>query len=174
LRDFQAAHPRVSTEIRVSNTGVLLQDMARGELDLVVGSRCHGDRIGRLLWREPLVWAYARGATPSLVAAIPLAFFPEPCPYRDAALAALGVAGRESRIALVSPSVGSLRAAAAAAFAVTPLSRSLLTPQLHALGPDAGLPDLPDVEFIVVERTHDCPGEVGELTGNIVQAAGRF
>ncbi|HEV2673693.1 MAG TPA: LysR substrate-binding domain-containing protein [Aliidongia sp.] len=174
LRQFQSVRVGVSLEVRVANTGLLLADLARGELDLVVGSRCRGDQTGQLLWREPLVWAYAKGGLPETVPALPLALFPEPCPYRDAALASLAAAGRDWRIAVVSPSVASLRAAAAAAFAVTPLNRSLLTPQLDALGADAGLPALPDVEFMVFTQKHDGPREIAELTGEIVRAARLF
>jgi len=174
LRDFQATRSGVTIEARVVNTGVLLADMERGELDLVVGSRCQGDYTGHLLWREPLVWAYAKRALPDTLSPLSLALFPEPCPYRDAALAALAAAGREWRISMVSPSVGSLRAAAGSAFAVTPLNRSLLTSQLQALGPNAGLPDLPEVEFMVFSRGQDGSPETGDLSNEIVRAAQLF
>ena len=174
LRDFQATRAGVTIEVCVANAGVLLVSMERGELDLVVGSRCQGDHTGQLLWREPLVWAYAKGALPDTVSPLSLALFPEPCPYRDAALAALAIAGREWRISLVSPSVGSLRAAAACAFAVTPLNRSLLTSQLQALDQDAGLPALGDVEFMVFSRGREGPPEIDDLSNEIVRAARLF
>ena len=174
LQQFQSARPGVSMEIHVANTGLLLASMDRGELDLVVGSRCRGDQTGQLLWREPLVWAYAKGSLPDERAPLPLALFPEPCPYRDAALAALAAAGREWRVAVVSPSVGSLRAAAAAGFAVSPLNRSLLTPQLQALGSDAAMPALPDVEFMVFSQKQGGPREIAEVADEIVRAARLF
>jgi DNA-binding transcriptional LysR family regulator len=174
LRRFQNTRPALTLEVRVANTGLLLAGMEAGELDLVLGSRCHGEQRGQLLWREPLVWAYAKGAAPEDTAPLPLALFPEPCPYRDAALAALAAAGRESRIAVVSPSVAGLRAAAAAALAVTPLNRSLLTPQLRALASDVEMPALPEVEFMVFSRPHGGPAELGDLANEIVNAAKRF
>ena len=66
------------------------------------------------------MWAYAKGNLPDAVAPLPLAVFAEPCPYREAALAALATITRPWRIAVVSPSVAGLRAAAAAALAVSP------------------------------------------------------
>ena len=174
LRDFQATRSGVTIQVRVANAGVLLAAMERGELDLVVGSRCQGDHTGHLLWREPLVWAYAKGELPDTLSPLSLALFPEPCPYREAALAALAVAGREWRISMVSPSVGSLRAAAGSAFAVTPLNRSLLTSQLQALGRNAGLPDLPEVEFMVFSSGQEGPPEIGDLSNEIVRAAQLF
>ncbi|MBB2974448.1 LysR substrate-binding domain-containing protein [Mesorhizobium sp. RMAD-H1] len=172
LQRFQAGRPGLTLEVCVANTGSLLTSMELGELDLVLGSRCHGDQMGQLLWREQLVWAYAKGADLENVLPLPLALFPEPCPYRDAALATLAAAGRESRIAVVSPSVAGLRAAAATGLAVTPLSRSLLTSQLRAL--DNELPELPEVEFMVFSRPHGGPKELGDLTNEITSAATRF
>jgi DNA-binding transcriptional LysR family regulator len=174
LRRFQDRRPGLTLEIRVANTGLLLAAMEAGELDLVLGSRCHGDHTGQLLWREPLVWAFAKGASPEDLVPLPLVLFPEPCPYRDAALAALAAAGREWRIAMVSPSVAGLRAAAAAALGVAPLSQSLLTSGLRALAAEAALPDLPEVEFMVFSRPHGGPSELGDLTNEIVNAAKRF
>jgi len=174
LCEFQSARPGTSVEIRVANTGLLLASLERRELDLVIGSRCNGDQRGQLLWREPLVWAYAKANLPTEVGPLPLAPFPEPCPYRDAALAALAAIGRDWRIAVVSPSVGSLRAAAASGFAVTPLNRSLLTPQLQALGADTRLPALPEVEFMVFSQSHDDRPIVAEITNEIVRAARLF
>jgi DNA-binding transcriptional LysR family regulator len=171
LRKFQSRRPEVSMEISVANTGLMVASLDRGDLDLVVGSRCQGDQTGQLLWREPLVWAYAKASLPDQAGPLPLALFPEPCPYRDAALAALAAAGRTWRIAVVSPSVGSLRAAAAAAFAVTPLNRSLLTPQLQALGADVKLPALPEVEFVVFSKRHDVESAIADLMNEIVRAA---
>lgn len=174
LRRFQNSRPALTLEVRVANTGLLLAGMEAGELDLVLGSRCHGEQTGQLLWREPLIWAYAKGAAPEDTAPLPLALFPEPCPYRDAALAALAAAGREWRIAVVSPSVAGLRAAAAAALAVTPLNRSLLTPQLRALASEVEMPELPEVEFMVFSRPHGGPAELGDLANEIVDAVKRF
>jgi len=173
LRRFQGTRPNLTLEVSVANTGVLLDSMDRGNLDLVVGSRCEGDQKGELLWRDPLVWAYAKGSSPDSVAPLPLAVFPEPCPYREAALAALASITRPWRLAVVSPSVAGLRAAAAAALAVSPINRSLLTPQLRALGREAGMPDLPDVEFMVFCRAHQGGRETVELTNEIRRAAER-
>jgi DNA-binding transcriptional LysR family regulator len=171
LRRFQLTHEHVTLEVQVANTSLLLDSMNQGNMDLVLGSRCHGAQAGELLWREPLVWAYAKGKLPDAISPIPLALFPEPCPYRDAALAALASAARAWRIAVVSPSVAGLRTAAGAAFAVAPLNRSLLTAQLCKLGRESGMPDLPEVEFMVFFRAHDFQRELSDLAHEIGQAA---
>src|SRR4029450_7313432 len=79
LCDLQSANPAMSTEITVANTGTLLAGLNSGDLDLVVGSRCEGDQAGSLLWREPLVWAYAKTGIPDSVAPLCLALFAGPC-----------------------------------------------------------------------------------------------
>lgn len=148
LRKFQDSRLGKTLEIQIANTSALLDTMERGELDLIVGCRCRGDQTGRHLWSEPLVWAFARGVPLDKTTTIPLGLFPEPCPYRDAALAALATADRPWRIAMVSPSLGSLTSMAAAALAVTPLNAGSVPRFLRAVDGDTELPPLPDVEFV--------------------------
>ena len=85
-------------------------------------------------------------------APIPLAVFPEPCPYRDAALAALASNNSKWRIASVSPSLGSLTAMAEAGLAVTPLNASSIPASLNSAEANDKLPRLPDVEFVAHVR----------------------
>jgi DNA-binding transcriptional LysR family regulator len=158
----------------VANTGTLLHDLEAGRLDLVVGGRCTGERRGHTLWREPLVWMYAKGASFVKNSAVPLALFPDPCPYRDAALALLAGAGQKWRIAVVSPSVAGLRAAALSGFAITPLNRSLLAPQLAVLGKRSGMPRLPEVEFVIFEAKQKRSAEATVVMDEIVRAANTF
>ena len=174
LAHVQQSRPQIYVEVCVANTGTLLHDLEAGRLDLVVGGRCTGERRGHTLWREPLVWMYAKGASPAKSSAVPLALFPDPCPYRDAALALLAGAGQKWRIAVVSPSVAGLRAAASSGLAVTPLNRSLLTPQLDALGKRSGLPRLPEVEFVIFEAKQKRNAEATVIIDEIVRAASTF
>jgi DNA-binding transcriptional LysR family regulator len=146
LHAFGLRNPGLALDITIGVPGTLLQGMDRGELDFVLGGRCHDDRPGRPLWREPLVWAAAEWMSVDLSLPLPLAVFPEPCPYREAALAALAHAGIDSRIALVCSSSGGVLAAVRAGLAVTPMLASRLESGLQTLA-DARLPTLPNVEF---------------------------
>ncbi len=146
-------------EIQISNTTSLLETMDRGELDLIIGCRCRGDQSGIHLWSEPLRWAV--GKTPLETGApLPLAVFPEPCPYRDAALAGLAAKNSKWRIASVSPSLGSLMALAAAGLAITPLNSSSIPAKLQTVDTNELLPSLPNVEFVA----HIRPGLSEENT----------
>lgn len=173
LQQSRRARRGSTLEVRVGNAGLLLAAMELGELDLVVCCRCHGDQAGQVLWREPLLWACAADGSAAEEDPLPLALFPEPCPYRDAALAALAAAGREWRIAAVSPSVAGLRGAISASLAVSPLNRSAITPRMRVLGAEAGLPELPEVEFAIYLRLQEGPQEIAKIADAIKEAARR-
>uniref|UniRef100_A0A9E8A9L1 LysR family transcriptional regulator n=1 Tax=Bosea sp. NBC_00436 TaxID=2969620 RepID=A0A9E8A9L1_9HYPH len=166
LRKFQDSRSDRTLEIQISNTPALLESMDRGELELIVGCRCRGDQSGIHLWNEPLRWAFGK-APLDTDATIPLAVFPEPCPYREAALAALASKSCKWRIASVSPSLGSLTAMAAAGLAVTPLNSCSIPTKLLSAEANERLPALPDVEFVA----HVRPGlseENTQLTRSVI------
>jgi DNA-binding transcriptional LysR family regulator len=170
LQAFSLRYPRIAFSARVGIPGELLQAMDRHEFDVVIGGRCHDARPGRVLWREPLVWAGASWASLPSGAPVPIALLPEPCPYREASLAALARSGIDYRIALVCPSGAGLCAAAQAGFAVTPIIQSQLAHGLRAIEPDAGLPALPDVEFTMFAQPGASEDVANELCNAIVLA----
>ncbi len=149
---FRRVHPRVRLEVHVGISRALLPALDAGELDLVLGKRCAGDQRGEMLWHEPLVWAFARDADVETSSPLPLAFFPEPCVYREAAINALSGKGQAFEIVYVSPSFSGVKAAAAAGLAMTPLPASVMTPDLRAVEPHEGAPPLPDGEFVLFRR----------------------
>lgn len=167
LRKFQDSRTGKTLEIHISNTTGLLETMERGELDLIIGCRCRGEQTGKHLWSEPLLWAFGK-APLDLNAPVPLAVFPEPCPYRDAALAALASANSQWRITTVSPSLGSLAAIAEAGLAITPLNSSSVPPSLYSSEANARLPSLPDVEFVAHVRPN-LPDETMRLTYSVIE-----
>ncbi|AOI60612.1 LysR substrate-binding domain-containing protein [Burkholderia diffusa] len=170
MQAFAVRYPRIAFSIRVGIPGELLQALDRGELDVVIGGRCHDGPTGRVLWREPLVWAGAERAPLTPGVPVPIALLPEPCPYREASLAALARAGVDYRIVLVCPSGAGLRAAAHAGFAVTPILHTQLVHGLCAIPSDAGLPALPDVEFTMFAAP-GAPARVIDELGNAIVLA---
>lgn len=173
LRRFKASNPGVVLEVEVGIPSVLFQALDEERLDLVLGSRCHREARGWRLWREPLVWAFAEHDIIASHEALPLAFFPEPCPFREAAIAALASNPYPWRIAYVSPSISSVRAAALAGLAVTPLPRSALGSGLREMGLEDGLPELPDAEFLVCVNERKCREPIRLLADMIRDAAAR-
>jgi DNA-binding transcriptional LysR family regulator len=173
LRRFKAANPGVLLEVEVGIPVILFQALDDERLDLVLGSRCRSDARGWRLWQEPLVWAFAQHDAIASQEPLPLAFFPEPCPFREAALSALALKQQPWRIAYVSASLSSVRAAALAGLAMTPLPRSALGDGLRELGPADGLPELPDAEFLVCIHEDRCRDPIRALADMIRDAAAR-
>jgi DNA-binding transcriptional LysR family regulator len=147
LQRFKTNYPAVSLELHVGITGSLLETLKEGGLDIVLGIACGADGADEVMWSEKLVWAFATSVPVDRLQPIPLAFFPEPCPYRAAAIAALKGARMRWRLACTSPSAAGLYAAANFGFGVTPLLRSQLDQGLKDVGKELGLPPLPTADF---------------------------
>ncbi|MHC8344665.1 LysR substrate-binding domain-containing protein [Pseudomonas sp. RT6P73] len=146
VQAFAAQYPGMEIEVQVNIPGSLLALMKQGHLEVVIGSLCETSEAGLLLWQEPLVWAWSAQPVTRLPTPLPLALFPEPCPYREAALTRLAQAGIAQRTAMLCSSTAGLRAAALAGFAVAPMPLSQLGHGLAVLGAEQGLPDLPDAQ----------------------------
>ncbi|RQS35550.1 LysR family transcriptional regulator [Burkholderia sp. Bp8992] len=149
MRRHCAARRGLRLDLVVDIGDSLFRRHANGEFDLVIGSRCSHFGQGTTLWQEPLVWAFARHE-PLPEGDVPLACFPDPCPYRGAAVKALALAGMGYRIACESPSVAGILTFARAGIAIAPLPRSALDDTLRELGVSEGLPELSDMEFVMM------------------------
>jgi DNA-binding transcriptional LysR family regulator len=149
LRSFKFDNPAVEVTLHIDITGPLLDSLASGHLDIVFGITCGSVNADEILWKDQLVWAFSESATVDRAQPLPVAFFPEPCPLRAAAVAALSGSGARWRLACVSPSAAGIRAAASFGLGVTPTLRSQLAPGLVEVGSELELPALPVVEFAV-------------------------
>ncbi|MBB1251356.1 LysR substrate-binding domain-containing protein [Rhizobium sp. G21] len=151
LEGFARSHPSVDLELTVALSGPLFQMQDNGEIDLVLAKRRLGETRGALLHREPLVWL-ARDPDHSLMQTpLPLIAFPSPSVTRSIALEALNKAGVTWRISCTCGSLSGLTAAAKAGMGVFVQPRSLAPPGLREI-PAGRLPELEDVEFVLVER----------------------
>src|SRR5258705_9705731 len=92
----------------------------RGGLTSCSQSARSGTSKGRLVWREPLVWAPADTFDLVPGAALPLALYRERSVSPEAALAALNDNELTWEIIYTSPSLTSVRAAALAGLAIPP------------------------------------------------------
>ncbi|WP_311881874.1 MULTISPECIES: LysR family transcriptional regulator [unclassified Pseudomonas] len=169
LQDCAAQHPGMQIEVQVNIPGTLLGQMQQGDLEMVIGSLCETGESGRLLWQEPLVWAWAAQPVTQLPMPLPLALFPEPCPYREAALTRLAQAGISRRTAMLCSSTAGLRAAALSGFAVAPMPASQLGPGMAALGAEQRLPALPDAQFRLFVAPHADPQMLDAVSQVIVE-----
>lgn len=148
LARFARAHPLVALETTCALTLTLLERFHAGQFDMVLvkrtpGAPAAGDGAG--VWREPLVWVCDKAGRALDEARAPLAVAPEPCVYRQRAVAALNRAGRAWRVSYVCESLAGLKAAVAEGLGVSVLPR----------GAAAGLrivepPDLPGLEAVEI------------------------
>src|ERR1700704_4137929 len=152
LRRFATLHSGVKLEVQIGVSAELIEQLNAGRLDVVFAKRPLGTSKGRLVWREPLVWAAADAFEFTPGAALPLALYRERSVSREAALAALHAGEFAWEIVYTSPSLTGVRAAALAGLAITPLPASALIAGLRILDADAGLPRLPDLEFAIYEK----------------------
>ncbi|WP_018929783.1 LysR substrate-binding domain-containing protein [Pseudomonas umsongensis] len=169
FQDFAAQYPGMEIDVQVGIPGTLLALMKQGHLELVIGSLCETSDTGLLLWQEPLVWAWSAQPVTELPTPLPLALFPEPCPYREVALTQLARAGIAQRTAMLCSSTAGLRAAALAGFAVAPMPVSQLGQGLAVLGAEQGLPDLPDAQFRLFSAPEADQAIVAAVTQLIVE-----
>jgi DNA-binding transcriptional LysR family regulator len=166
LHRFGSRHPEIEVELEIGIGPRLFEMVETQELDLAVGSFCKGRTEGRRLWSDRLVWAFAeRVEVPN---ELPLAFFPEPCPYREAAIRALAGSQKRWRIVSMSSSLAGVRVAAMAGLAVTPLPLHTIRPGLRILGQQEKMPRLPAIEYVLKTRESDARPAVSAL-GNLVQ-----
>ena len=89
LGRFAKLHAGVKLEVQIGVSAELIEQLNAGRLDVVFAKRPLGTSKGRLVWREPLVWAAADTFDLVPGAALPLALYRERSVSREAALAAL-------------------------------------------------------------------------------------
>lgn len=169
VQDFAAQYPGMEIEVQVNIPGSLLTLMKQGQLDMVIGSLCETSEAGLLLWQEPLVWAWSAQPVTRLPTPLPLALFPAPCPYREAALTRLAQAGIAQRTAMLCSSTAGLRAAALAGFAIAPMPLSQLGQGLAVIGAEQGLPALPDAQCRLFASPEADQAMVAAVTQLIVE-----
>jgi DNA-binding transcriptional LysR family regulator len=77
LGRFAALHPGLRLEVQIGVSADLIKQLNAGRFDVVFAKRPLGTSKGRLVWREPLVWAAADTFDLIPGAALPLALYRE-------------------------------------------------------------------------------------------------
>ncbi len=173
LRDFRHLYPRVALELTVSQSPTLQRRVESGHLDLAFVKYSRGEGHGRLVRRDRLVWAAVEGAQLEPGRPVPLVVYQAPSITRSAAVAALEETGVPYRVTCTVRGVNGVLAAARAGLGVAIFSRSLLPEDLVELPADAGLPELGDVDLVLLTNPRSATGAADALTAAIL-AAGRL
>lgn len=152
FKQFGHKYPRISVEVLCGGGCDLETWFAKGDLDLYVNTSASIPSGSEIIARTPLVWAASRHHLVHLEKPLPLAMFPTSCSYFACATAALNKTGIDYRVAYSSPSLAGLHAAVASGMAVTVLTPESLPPESKILGPEEGLPLLPQVSIYMMRK----------------------
>ena len=150
LATFARRHPEVDIELRAGLSHDLYDVFDAGLLDVVLVKRRTGDRRGTLVWQEAIRWIGHVDVRTDPGEPLPLLLYPAPSVTRALAIETLEAVDRQWRVAFTSASLTGLTAAARAGLGVMPHSARLMPAGLVLLGPDPGLPALPEMEFVVL------------------------
>lgn len=173
LESFRRDHPEVELELTVELSGTLHRQLAAGRLDLVLAKRRTGDTHGELVWRDALTWIGAPQLRIDPDRPVPLILFPPPGLTRARALEVLEEHGRSWRIACTSASLSGLVAAAHAGLGVMAHTRGLIPPGLTPVPARAGLPELGDVDFVLLHgHRRDAAQEAADALAAAILAGG--
>jgi DNA-binding transcriptional LysR family regulator len=171
LRKFTQDHPLVDLELTVGLSGALHEQLGADQLDLVFAKRRPGAQHGDLVWREEMVWFGRPGFRLEPDQPVPLIVLEPPSITREQALDALERHGRAWRIGCTSSSQSGVHAAALAGVGIGPHARSLVPPGLEELVPNADLPSLGHVEFIIQRNSRRKNGPATALA-SVIQNSG--
>lgn len=173
LREFRQSHPRIDLELTVTQSGTLHRRLDAGHLDLVFVKNEPGDARGQLVRRDRLVWVGLERTTVELDRPVPLVAYQAPSFSRTAALRALERAGRTWRITCITKEINGVIAATLAGLGIAVFPQSLIPADLIQLSGQQGLPELGDVDIMLLTSPR-APREAAlALTTAILNNTGR-
>lgn len=170
LRDFRQLYPRIDLELTVAQSSALHKRLESRHLDVAFVKHDAGDGRGRLVRRDRLVWSAVQGARIDPEKPMPLVVYQAPSLSRTRAVAALDAAGRAYRITCTVRGVNGMLAAARAGLGVASFARSLMPDDLVELPASADLPELGEVDFVLMTNPRAATEPVEALTTAILSS----
>ena len=143
LKSFNRAWPRVSVSLVPGASLGLLEDLARGDVDVTMATEPQVQPGGEVLLDDDLVWVGCRDGRAYTLEPLPITVGHRQCIFRTACLAALAETGREWRTVVDNGNMLSVYAAMEADLAVTALMASTVPDGMEVLSEEHGLPPLP-------------------------------
>ena len=170
LARFALTYPDVLVEMRCENSDVIKKAVDKGELDIGICTQISDG--GQVIYHDPVVWAADTEFIMQKHKTVSIAVFEDDCIFRSWAIDALEKSGISYRIVYVSRSISGLIDAVRAGFAIAPIIRSNVPPDLKIIGLDNGLPVLP-VSNIVLHKTKKVTSEIIEcFSEHIIKSFG--
>ncbi|GIH20146.1 LysR substrate-binding domain-containing protein [Rugosimonospora africana] len=168
LRDFQQLYPRIALELTVSQSVTLSRRVESGHLDVAFVKYNTGERHGRLVRRDRLVWAGVEGTRVQFDRPVPLIVYQAPSLSRSTGVQALEEAGIAYRVTCTVRGVNGVLAAVRAGLGIAIFARSLVPEDLVELPPTSGLPELGEIDLVLLTNPRAATGAVDALTAAIL------
>ncbi len=167
IKAFAEARPQVEIALVCAASPQLADGLAAGTVDLAVIEEPVGAGSGECLAVERLVWVGARDGRAHLKRPMPVSLVADACAFRPAVLAALGQAGLPWRTVFENGNIEATTATVRTDLAVTAWLAATVPGDLAILGPEAGLPPLPDFAINLHMATHDGGPAVQEFARHV-------
>ena len=171
LRDFRRLYPKVDLELTVGQSTALHKRLESGHLDLAFVKHQPGDRAARVVRRDRLVWAAADGTQIASDRPVPLVVYQAPSISRALGVQALEAAGRRYRVTCTVRGVNAVLAAVRAGLGVAIFARTLRPADLIELPASSGMPDLGDIDFVLLTGPR-APGEAADALTTAIMGSG--
>ncbi len=168
LRDFRQLYPRIDLELTVAQSGSLHRRLESGHLDVAFVKHDAGDGRGRLVRRDRLVWSAVQDARLEPDRPMPLVVYQAPSLSRSRAVEALERVGRAYRITCTVRGVNGVLAAARADLGVAIFARSLMPDDLVEVPQSAGLPELGEIDLVLLTSPRAATEPAEALTAAIL------
>jgi DNA-binding transcriptional LysR family regulator len=168
LRDFRQLYPRIALDLTVSQSVTLQRRVESGHLDVAFVKYGTGEGRGRLVRRDRLVWAGADGTQIERDRPVPLVAYQAPSLSRSLGVQALEGAGLSYRVTCTVRGVNGVLAAVRAGLGIAIFARSLVPDDLVELPVSAGLPELGEIDLVLLTNTRAAEGPVDALTAAIL------
>jgi DNA-binding transcriptional LysR family regulator len=169
LRHFRQLYPQINLELTVNQSGPLRRRLEAGHLDLIFIKQNAGDETeSTRVARDSMVWVGQEKMTIEEGAPVPLIAYQGPSLSRQMAIEALEAAGRTWRITCNTRDVNGVLAAVRAGMGVAVFPQALIPADLVKVSNRFALPELGDVDYVLMANPAAARDSVEALKSAIV------
>ncbi|HSI60311.1 MAG TPA: LysR substrate-binding domain-containing protein [Ideonella sp.] len=174
LSRFVRALPELQMTIEVGRSPFLMDALREGRLDLTISTRFDDSLPGVRLRTSPTVWICAHDFIYVPGTPVPLVLADEPSLFRKLSLDALSEAGIPWRVRFLAPTLAAIRAGVRAGLGITGRSIELADGGMRVLGPNEGLPPLPEAHYYLYAHPTQASGAARRLFEELDGVSLRF
>jgi len=167
LSSFQRSHPKIQIDVKCQPSEELLVGVQSGKYDMIIFTQGTSHKFGELLRSEPMHWMVGKDSKAAEMSPLPIACGNKDCCWRLSAEDALTEANIDFRIAYTSSNATAITSAVNAGLAVGLLCESSITADMRILGPEDGMPSIPDADIAMLRASTAYGGIYSALAEHI-------